>query len=136
MSTEVDPRTLEEGSKEQSTKKNIVFIVTDYHCSSILILNLDGNGSYLVTLNFQSKMSIFGFGKKKDNAPSTGDAIQRLRETEDMLLRKQVQRHEFLNHLLQIQTFVFRNFWRKKLNKNRQQLEKMPRPTKELLLTH
>ena len=59
-------------------------------------------------------MSIFGFGKKKDNAPSTGDAIQRLRETEDMLLRKQVQRHEFLKHHLQIQTFVFRNFWRKK----------------------
>ena len=46
----------------------------------------------------ESKMSIFGFGKKKDNAPSTGDAIQRLRETEDMLLRKQVQRHEFLKH--------------------------------------
>ena len=36
-------------SKEQSTKKNIVFIVTDYHCSSIPILNFDGNGTYLVT---------------------------------------------------------------------------------------
>lgn len=29
------------------------------------------------------------FGGKKDEAPSTSDAIQKLRETEDMLYKKQ-----------------------------------------------
>lgn len=31
---------------------------------------------------------VFG-GKKGDKAPTTGDAIQKLRETEDMLMKKQ-----------------------------------------------
>ncbi|XP_044263333.1 charged multivesicular body protein 4b [Tribolium madens] len=36
-------------------------------------------------------MSFFGkmFGKKEEKAPSTGEAIQKLRETEDMLIKKQ-----------------------------------------------
>ncbi|XP_060521632.1 charged multivesicular body protein 4c [Cylas formicarius] len=36
-------------------------------------------------------MSFFGklFGGKKDEAPTTGEAIQKLRETEEMLLKKQ-----------------------------------------------
>lgn len=36
-------------------------------------------------------MSFFGkmFGGKKEVAPSTGEAIQKLRETENMLLKKQ-----------------------------------------------
>jgi len=36
-------------------------------------------------------MSFFGkmFGGKKENAPTTGDAIQNLRETEEMLNKKQ-----------------------------------------------
>lgn len=38
-----------------------------------------------------NKMSFFGkmFGKKEDKAPTTGEAIQKLRETEDMLIKKQ-----------------------------------------------
>lgn len=31
---------------------------------------------------------VFG-GKKEDKAPTTGDAIQKLRETEEMLMKKQ-----------------------------------------------
>lgn len=37
-------------------------------------------------------MSFFGKlfgGKKEDEGPTTGEAIQKLRETEDMLLKKQ-----------------------------------------------
>lgn len=36
-------------------------------------------------------MSFFGkmFGGKKEQAPSTADAIQKLRETENLLLKKQ-----------------------------------------------
>lgn len=36
-------------------------------------------------------MSFFGkmFGGKKEEAPTTGEAIQKLRETENMLLKKQ-----------------------------------------------
>ncbi|EFA06401.1 charged multivesicular body protein 4b [Tribolium castaneum] len=36
-------------------------------------------------------MSFFGkmFGKKEEKAPTTGEAIQKLRETEDMLIKKQ-----------------------------------------------
>lgn len=36
-------------------------------------------------------MSFFGkmFGGKKEQAPSTGEAIQKLRETENMLIKKQ-----------------------------------------------
>ncbi len=32
---------------------------------------------------------IFGSGKKGDKAPTTGEAIQKLRETEEMLMKKQ-----------------------------------------------
>ena len=32
---------------------------------------------------------MFGSGKKDEKAPTTGDAIQKLRETEDMLIKKQ-----------------------------------------------
>ena len=42
--------------------------------------------------NCVNKMSFFGKmfgGKKGDKAPTTGEAIQKLRETEDMLLKKQ-----------------------------------------------
>ena len=47
-------------------------------------------------------MSFFGklFGGKKENeAPSTGDAIQKLRETEEMLLKKQ----EFLEKKIELE---------------------------------
>ena len=37
-------------------------------------------------MSFFSK--VFG-GKKEDKAPTTGDAIQKLRETEEMLMKKQ-----------------------------------------------
>ena len=32
---------------------------------------------------------MFGSGKKDEKAPTTGDAIQKWRETEDMLIKKQ-----------------------------------------------
>lgn len=40
---------------------------------------------------YSIKMSFFGkmFGKKEEKAPSTGEAIQKLKETEDMLIKKQ-----------------------------------------------
>ena len=34
-------------------------------------------------------MSFFGLGKKKEKAPTPQEAIQRLRETEEMLVKKQ-----------------------------------------------
>lgn len=44
-------------------------------------------------------MSFFGkmFGGKKEVAPTTGEAIQKLRETENMLIKKQ----EFLESKIQ-----------------------------------
>lgn len=36
-------------------------------------------------MSFLTKM----FGKKEEKAPTTGEAIQKLRETEDMLIKKQ-----------------------------------------------
>ena len=44
-------------------------------------------------------MSFFGkmFGGKKEEAPTTGEAIQKLRETENMLIKKQ----EFLETKIQ-----------------------------------
>lgn len=36
-------------------------------------------------MSFLAKM----FGKKDDKAPTTGEAIQKLRETEEMLIKKQ-----------------------------------------------
>lgn len=47
-------------------------------------------------MSFFSK--IFG-GKKEDETPSTGDAIQKLRETEEMLLKKQ----EFLEKKIDVE---------------------------------
>jgi len=47
-------------------------------------------------MSFFSKM--FG-GKKENEAPSTGDAIQKLRETEEMLLKKQ----EFLEKKIELE---------------------------------
>ena len=46
-------------------------------------------------------MSFFGkmFGGKKDTATTTGDAIQKLRETENMLIKKQ----EFLEKKIEIE---------------------------------
>lgn len=46
-------------------------------------------------------MSFFGkvFGGKKENAPTTGEAIQKLRETENMLLKKQ----EFLEKKIELE---------------------------------
>ena len=41
---------------------------------------------------------IFG-GKKESETPSTGDAIQKLRETEEMLLKKQ----EFLEKKIEVE---------------------------------
>jgi hypothetical protein len=32
---------------------------------------------------------VFGSGKKDEKAPTTGEAIQKLRETEEMLIKKQ-----------------------------------------------
>lgn len=48
-----------------------------------------------------NKMSFFGkmFGGKKEVAPTTGEAIQKLRETENMLLKKQ----EFLEKKIEIE---------------------------------
>jgi charged multivesicular body protein 4 len=40
-----------------------------------------------VRMSFFGK--IFGSGKKGDKAPTTGEAIQKLRETEEMLMKKQ-----------------------------------------------
>lgn len=46
-------------------------------------------------------MSFFGkmFGGKKENAPTTGEAIQTLRETENMLIKKQ----EFLEKKIDLE---------------------------------
>ena len=38
-------------------------------------------------MSFLGKM--FGSGKKGEKAPTTGEAIQKLRETEEMLVKKQ-----------------------------------------------
>jgi hypothetical protein len=38
-------------------------------------------------MSFLGKM--FGTGKKGEKAPTTGEAIQKLRETEEMLIKKQ-----------------------------------------------
>ena len=46
---------------------------------------------------------IFG-GKKGDKAPTTGEAIQKLRETEDMLMKKQ----EFLEKKIELELDVAR----------------------------
>ena len=40
-------------------------------------------------------MKFFGGGKGKEKAPTTGEAIQSLRETEEMLMKKQVRRHAY-----------------------------------------
>lgn len=51
-------------------------------------------------------MSFFGkmFGGKKEEAPTTGEAIQKLRETENMLLKKQ----DFLEHKIEAELDVAR----------------------------
>ena len=36
-----------------------------------------------------SLLKMFGLGGKEDKAPTTGQAIQKLRETEEMLIKKQ-----------------------------------------------
>ena len=61
----------------------------------------------------QSKMSFFGkmFGGKKDVAPTTGEAIQKLRDTEEMLGKKQ----DFLEKKVEAE-MVLADF--KDLNKN------------------
>lgn len=44
------------------------------------------------------------FGGKKEEAPTTGEAIQKLRETENMLLKKQ----DFLEHKIETELDVAR----------------------------
>lgn len=52
-------------------------------------------------MSFLSK--VFG-GKKEDKAPTTGEAIQKLRETEEMLVKKQ----EFLEKKIEQELAVAR----------------------------
>lgn len=52
-------------------------------------------------MSFLSK--VFG-GKKGDKAPTTGEAIQKLRETEEMLIKKQ----EFLEKKIEHEISVAR----------------------------
>lgn len=63
-------------------------------------MNRRGSGK-IETMNFFSK--VFG-GKEKAVAPTTADAIQKLRETEDMLIKKQ----EFLERKIEIEIGVAR----------------------------
>ena len=52
-------------------------------------------------------MSVFGKlfgGKKNDKAPTTGEAIQKLRETEEMLIKKQ----EFLEKKIEAEVATAR----------------------------
>lgn len=58
-------------------------------------------------------MSFFGkmFGGKKEQAPTTGEAIQKLRETENMLIKKQ----EFLESKIEEEL----NIARKNASKNK-----------------
>ena len=52
-------------------------------------------------------MSVFGKlfgGKKNDKAPTTGEAIQKLRETEEMLIKKQ----EFLEKKIETEVATAR----------------------------
>lgn len=75
-------------------------------------------------------MSFFGkmFGGKKEVAPSTGEAIQKLRETENMLIKKQ----EFLESKIEEEL----NIARKNASKNKrvalQALKKKKRLEKQL----
>jgi len=45
---------------------------------------------------------MFGTGKKGEKAPTTGEAIQKLRETEEMLIKKQ----EFLEKKIEQVNFL------------------------------
>merc|ERR1712002_829880 len=54
------------------------------------------------TMSFLGKM--FGGGKGQDNGPTTGEAIQKLRETEEMLIKKQ----EFLEKKIESETVTAR----------------------------
>lgn len=78
-------------------------------------------------------MSFFGklFGKGSDKDPvTTGEAIQKLRETEDMLMKKQVStKWNLFTNLL---TVLSRNFSRKRSTKRLQQPERTPRQTRDL----
>ena len=77
-------------------------------------------------------MSFFGklFGKGSDKDPvTTGEAIQKLRETEDMLMKKQVSAQ---GKSVRISIFVSRNFLRKRSTKRLQQQERTLRQTKGL----
>ena len=47
---------------------------------------------------------IFGAGKKGEKAPTTGEAIQKLRETEEMLMKKQ----DFLEKKIEMELDVAR----------------------------
>jgi hypothetical protein len=51
-------------------------------------------------MSFLGKM--FGTGKKGEKAPTTGEAIQKLRETEEMLIKKQ----EFLEKKIEQVNFL------------------------------
>lgn len=74
-------------------------------------------------------MSFFGklFGKGSDKDPvTTGEAIQKLRETEDMLMKKQVSA-EGRYFWIYFNRYFSRNFSRKRLIKRLQQQERTPR---------
>lgn len=64
-------------------------------------------------------MSFFGkmFGGKKEQAPTTGEAIQKLRETENMLIKKQ----EFLESKIEEEL----NTARKNASKNKRGMIKL-----------
>ena len=75
-------------------------------------------------------MSFFGklFGKGADKDPvTTGEAIQKLRETEDMLMKKQVTGTFFDNFLL---TNICRMISKIKSRLRIPKTGNMPRPTK------
>ena len=79
-------------------------------------------------------MSFFGklFGKGSDKDPvTTGEAIQKLRETEDMLMKKQVCTKCNLSFIISL-IVLSRNFSRKRSTKRLQQPERMPRQTRDL----
>lgn len=72
------------------------YYVKIYSCSLIYIIYLV-NYKHKLKMSFLSK--VFG-GKKGDKAPTTGEAIQKLRETEDMLIKKQEFLEKKIEHEL------------------------------------
>ena len=83
-------------------------------------------------------MSFFGklFGKGSDKDPvTTGEAIQKLRETEDMLMKKQVSAKGNEYIMIDIND-LSRNFSRKRSTKRLQQQERTPKLIRGLPCRH